>query len=138
MIYHRALNFGISQKQATGGDGSAPTNNTPPSISGTAVVGQTLTVTAGGWSGSPTPTLSYQWYRGATPISGATSTTYTLVQADAGNTSNIKCVVTATNGAGSASADSNTVAITRPQAGGGTSLVQLGSGNNLYLAGFQA
>lgn len=94
----------------TTGGGSAPTNNTPPSISGTAVVGQTLTVTAGGWSGSPTPTLSYQWYRGATPISGATSTTYTLVQADAGNTSNMKCVVTATNGAGSASADSNTVA----------------------------
>lgn len=93
----------------TTGGGSAPTNNTPPSISGTAVVGQTLTVTAGGWSGSPTPTLSYQWYRGATPISGATSTTYTLVQADAGQ--NIKCTVTGTNSAGSASADSNTVAI---------------------------
>ena len=109
MIYHRALNFGISQKQATGGGGSAPTNNTPPSISGVAVVGQTLTVTAGGWSGSPTPTLSYQWYRGATPISGATSTTYTPIQADAGQ--NIKCVVTATNSAGSASADSNVVAM---------------------------
>jgi len=94
----------------TTGGGSAPTNNTPPSISGVAVVGQTLTVTAGSWSGSPTPTLSYQWYRGATPISGATNSTYTLVQADAGNTSNIKCVVTATNSAGSASADSNTIA----------------------------
>jgi len=120
----------------TTGGGSAPTNNTPPSISGVAVVGQTLTVTAGSWSGSPTPTLSYQWYRGATPISGATNSTYTLVQADAGQ--NIKCTVTATNGAGSASADSNTVAVIRPQAGGGTSLVQLGSGNNLYLSGFQA
>ena len=38
----------------TTGGGSAPTNNTPPSISGVAVVGQTLTVTAGSWSGSPT------------------------------------------------------------------------------------
>lgn len=38
----------------TTGGGSAPTNNTPPSISGVAVVGQTLTATAGSWSGSPT------------------------------------------------------------------------------------
>lgn len=140
MIYHRALNFGISQKQATGGGGSAPTYNTPPSISGTAVVGQTLTVTAGGWSGSPTPTLSYQWYRGATPISGATSTTYTLVQADAGNTSNIKCVVTATNSAGSASADSNTVArvldtLTNTYITGLTlTSSEIDSFNTLYLA----
>lgn len=93
-----------------GGGGSAPTNNTPPSISGTAVVGQTLSSTTGTWTGIPTPTYSYQWYRGATLISGATNNTYTLVQDDAGNTSNIKCVVTATNSAGSASADSNTVA----------------------------
>ena len=121
----------------TGGSESVPVVVSDVLISGTAVVGQTLTTTNGTWTNSPV-SFTYQWYRGATLIGGATSSTYTLVQADAGNTSNIKCVVTATNGAGSASADSNTVAVTRPQAGGGTSLVQLGSGNNLYLAGFQA
>ena len=87
----------------------APENITAPSVTGTAVVGETLTTTDGTWTGTPEPTFSYQWYRGATLISGATNNTYTLVSADAGQ--NIKCTVTATNTAGSASADSNTVAI---------------------------
>jgi hypothetical protein len=78
-------------------------------ISGTAVVGQTLTASASGVTGIPTPTLSYQWLRGATNI-GTNADTYTLVQADAGNTSNITCVVTATNAAGSANATSNQIA----------------------------
>lgn len=86
-----------------------PANTVPPAVSGTAVVGQPLTTTNGTWTNSPT-SYTYQWYRGASAISGATSSTYVLVQADAGNTSNIKCVVTATNAGGSASADSNTVA----------------------------
>jgi len=78
-------------------------------ISGTAVVGQTLTASASGVTGIPTPTLSYQWKRGATNI-GTNASTYTLVQADAGNTSNITCVVTATNAGGSANATSNLIA----------------------------
>ena len=87
----------------------APTNSVAPVISGTEVVGQTLTSTTGTWDGVPTPTYSYQWKRGATNI-GINSSTYTLVQADAGNTSNITCVVTATNAGGSANATSNTIA----------------------------
>jgi hypothetical protein len=87
----------------------APTNTVAPVISGTAVVGQVLTSTTGTWSGIPTPTYSYQWKRGATNI-GTNSSTYTLVQADAGNTSNITCVVTATNAGGSANATSNQIA----------------------------
>jgi len=85
-----------------------PANTVAPSVTGTAVVGQTLSTTNGTWTNSPS-TFSYQWYRGATLISGATNSTYVLVQADAGQ--NIKCTVTATNSAGSASADSNTLAI---------------------------
>jgi hypothetical protein len=87
----------------------APTNSVAPVISGTAVVGQVLTSTTGTWSGIPTPTYSYQWKRGATNI-GTNASTYTLVQADAGNTSNITCVVTATNSGGSANATSNQIA----------------------------
>lgn len=86
----------------------APVNTVAPVISGTAVVGQTLTTTNGTWTNSPS-SYSYQWKRGATNI-GTNSSTYTLVQADAGNTSNITCVVTATNSAGSANATSNTIA----------------------------
>lgn len=86
-----------------------PANTDAPIVSGTAVVGQNLSTTNGTWTNSPS-TFSYQWYRGATLISGATNSTYTLVQADAGNTSNITCVVTATNAGGSANATSNQIA----------------------------
>lgn len=87
-----------------------PVNTVAPVVSGTAVVGQTLTCTAGTWTGNPTPTLTYQWYRGATPIGGETGLTYLLAQADAGNTSNIKCVESAVNDAGAADANSNVIA----------------------------
>lgn len=94
------------------GGGSAPVNATPPSIPTTLVVGTSFTINAGTWSGSPT-SYNYKLYRGATLIdeqnSASTTVNYTPLQADAGNTSNIKCVVTASNGL-SASADSNTVA----------------------------
>ena len=98
-----------TNKINAGGATSPPANTVAPTVSGTAVVGQTLTTTNGTWTNSPS-SYTYQWYRVASAISGATNSTYTLVQADAGNTSNIKCVVTATNAGGSASADSNTVA----------------------------
>ena len=87
----------------------APTNSVAPVISGTTIVGQVLTSTTGTWSGTAPITYSYQWKRGATNI-GTNASTYTLVQADAGNTSNITCVVTATNSAGSANATSNQIA----------------------------
>ena len=76
-----------------------------PVASGTAQVGQTLSTTDGTWQGVATITFAYQWRRDAVNIAGATSSTYTLV-ADDYNT-NLDCVVTATNGLGSANADSN-------------------------------
>ncbi|MFT4187665.1 MAG: S-layer homology domain-containing protein [Aeromicrobium sp.] len=56
---------------------TAPT----PTISGTAHVGQTLTANTGSWAPSP-DTLSRQWLRDGTPISGATGTTYVVTTAD--------------------------------------------------------
>lgn len=90
--------------------GTPPVNTVAPVISGTQVVGSSLSSTTGTWTGTPLINYTYQWYRGATLISGATSSSYTLVQADAGNTSNITCQVTATNAIGSATATSNTLA----------------------------
>jgi hypothetical protein len=68
---------------------------TPPVISGTLAIGETLTVapvttTLNGSSASPSYT--YRWYRSSKAISGATSNTYTLSPADAGKT--IKVLVT--------------------------------------------
>ncbi|MCI5049404.1 MAG: cadherin repeat domain-containing protein [Rickettsiales bacterium] len=83
---------------------SVPSNTAIPVISGTAQVGETLSVTDGTWSSISTPTYSYQWQRAGSDISGATSSSYTLVSADYNNT--ITCEVTATNTAGAAMAES--------------------------------
>jgi hypothetical protein len=54
-----------------------------PTISGTGVVGKTLTAVAGTWGPSPV-TLKYRWYRNGAAISDATAGTYKLTVADAG------------------------------------------------------
>jgi hypothetical protein len=87
----------------------APVNTAPPTVTGTAAVGQTLTAENGTWSNAPT-SFSYQWLRcngggnGCATISGATQKTYTAAAADAGRTLRVR--VTATNADGSASAQS--------------------------------
>ena len=73
------LGIGLNNKRFSGG-AIAPVNTASPVVSGTAVVGQTLSTTDGTWTGTAPITYSYQWYRGATLISGATNNTYTLVQ----------------------------------------------------------
>jgi hypothetical protein len=88
----------------------APTNTGTPVVSGTPVVGNTLLATSGTWTGSPT--FAYQWQRDGADISGATSTTYVLVEADVDTS--VRCVVTATNGGGSTSAASNALTVSAP------------------------
>ncbi|MFI2490387.1 hypothetical protein ACH47X_25985 [Promicromonospora kroppenstedtii] len=61
--------------------GGAYSKSPAPVISGTKRVGSTLTVTRGTWS--PTPSsFSFQWYADGRPISGATTSKYTLTGAD--------------------------------------------------------
>lgn len=90
--------------------GLYPYNEVLPVISGVGVVYQTLTLTSPGtWDGALPITFTYQWLRNGLPISGATSTTYTLVNDD-GNT-NITCAVTATNPIGFTVATSNAIPV---------------------------
>jgi hypothetical protein len=92
-----------------------PTNNQPPTISGTAEIGSALTVNAGSWDGSQPISLSYQWQRcdssGTTcaPIQGATSTTYTVASADGNAT--IRVTETASNSGGTSTAASGATAL---------------------------
>jgi hypothetical protein len=104
-----------------GSSGSAPSEGSPPSISGTAAVGQQLTVVPGSWSGSPTPTLTYQWQdcnsagAACAPIANASSMTYTVAASDVGST--LEAVVTASNSNGTASATTpptSVIAVTGP------------------------
>ena len=74
---------------ATGAVAAAP-NNPPtgaPTISGTAQVGETLTVNTSGIAdadGLDNSTYSYQWMAGWTDIPGATGSSYTLTEDDEG------------------------------------------------------
>ena len=86
--------------------GAVPANLTSPQVSGTARDGEILTADDGTWSPGDAA-LSRTWQRcdasGAScaDIAGAISATYTLKSADVGKT--VRVMVTATNGAGSAS-----------------------------------
>lgn len=64
--------------------GNAMSVTPTPTISGTAAVGRTLTAVVGAWTPSNV-TFTYQWKRNSTAITGATSSTYTLVAADFNN-----------------------------------------------------
>lgn len=97
----------------------APYNASAPVVSGLAIVGQTLSEFDGTWYGDATIAYTYQWQRDNAGggvfgnIGSATGSTYVLVAADVGN--KIRCVVTATNTVGSASANSNqTSLVTSP------------------------
>ena len=76
---------------ATGAVAAAPNNPATgkPAISGTAQVGETLTVDTSGIAdadGLDNATYSYQWMAGGTEIPGATGSSYTLVSDDEGKT----------------------------------------------------
>ena len=60
-----------------------------PTVAGKAAVGQTLKAGAGTW-GPGSVSLSYQWYRGAARIPGATRNSYPVTIADAGSTLRVR------------------------------------------------
>jgi hypothetical protein len=86
----------------------APLFTTQPSLSGTPAVGSTLTCTAGAADNYPTST-AIAWLRDGTAIAGQGGTTYNVTAEDQGAL--LTCKVTMSNGAGSASAGSNGIAI---------------------------
>lgn len=77
---------------------------TSPTITGSNIQGNTLTVSDGTWRGFPSDkafsytTTAYQWLRNGANISGATGNQYATVSADIGNT--ITCRVTVSNNRG--------------------------------------
>ena len=80
-----------------------------PTITGTALVGQTLTATPGTWTKADTTDI--QWYActpNCTAIAGATSATHLVTATDEG--AQLKVTVTATGPGGTSTADSDLTA----------------------------
>lgn len=92
---------------------TVPVNTVAPAITGTAQVGETLTVTNGTWTGGSL-TYAREWLRDGVVIAGATALTYDLVEADEGAVISVR--VTATNLKSSVSALSNATAEVIPAA----------------------
>ena len=88
---------------------TAPANVTPPRILGAPNVGVTLSVDEGQWSGTEPFNFTYRWQRcgtgGCVDVAGATDAIYTVSGSDLNR--RLLVIVTATNGAGSATAASS-------------------------------
>ena len=96
----------------------APVNHEPPSILGRPIDGALLTAAVGVWGGTPPITFGYQWERctinSCDPINGATGATYLVSSSDVSY--RLGVLVTATNSAGSATAESDSTGIVSPAA----------------------
>jgi Ig domain of plant-specific actin-binding protein len=93
---------------------AAPSNNSAPSISGSAAVGSALTANPGTWNGSTPLAFQYQWETcnstggSCHDIAGATTSTYTPASSDEGDA--LRVVVIASNSDGSSTATSSPTA----------------------------
>jgi hypothetical protein len=100
----------------------APSNTVAPAVTPTSgTLGSTqFTCTTGSWSGTATITYAYSWQyltSGGYQSAGVTTSTYTPPTSLAnisGFLYTIRCVVTATNTAGSTAAGSNSVSVSAP------------------------
>jgi subtilisin family serine protease len=128
-------------KAIAGCSANAPANTAAPVISGVARAGNSLSVSNGSWTNSPT-SYSYQWQRcnssggGCAAISGATASGYGVATADVGFT--LRCAVTARNSAGSASASSAPTALVTGPVTIGTTALPNGVVGSAYTATLSA
>jgi prepilin-type N-terminal cleavage/methylation domain-containing protein len=94
--------------------GKKPEKVAKPLVSGSPLVGQTLSAAPGAWLSCPDPSFTYRWQTSSddtvwSDITSATSATYLLALSDARST--VRVVVTATNPTGSASNQSSPTSV---------------------------
>ena len=102
-----------------------PASSSPPTISGSPLVGSTLSGSTGSWVGDTPITYSYSWLRcdsagnACSPISGATKADYLIAKGQAGKT--IRLRVVAKNARGKQDAFSTATDVVQDTGGGGGS-----------------
>jgi trypsin len=87
----------------------APYFITAPSVTGSAVVGQTVTCTIGQVGGDPVTTTVYSWFSGGNLIANESSATYSTRSSDEWMQINCRVEVSNSSGASSAASESVTV-----------------------------
>jgi hypothetical protein len=120
-----------AMSNATGevpGKANAPAEVTPPTISGSAVVGQQLTATNGTWDGTQPISYTINWQSCNVDVTscsgnGKKGSTYTVASADVGKRLRVK--VTAKNSVGSSTGLSDTTATVASSGGGGGNTVKV-------------
>lgn len=115
------IGLGVLAGAGAAASSAKPVNTGPPSISGVAQVGKTLTASDGAWTGATS--FKYFWTRcsksgnSCSNISGATTKTYTLTSADLGTTLRFK--VQAINADGSTTLSSDQTEVVTASGGSG-------------------
>ena len=116
VLFLAAIVFALNASSAFAA--SPPANTVAPSLSGTAQDGKLLTAAKGTWTGVGPITYTYQWQTSAdgggswADIAGATATTFTPPAGSAGT--QVRALVTATNGGGATQAASPASAVILP------------------------
>jgi hypothetical protein len=96
-----------------------PVNTVAPAVTGVAQVGEVIQCSTGTWTDMQSGSFTYQWKDAAddSEIVGQTASTFSVTGEWVGES--VYCTVTATNSAGSAAEDSNTVGPFDPAPGTG-------------------
>ncbi len=116
VLFLAAIVFALNASSAFAA--TPPANTVAPSLSGTAQDGKVLTAAKGTWTGVGPITYAYQWQASAdggsswADIAGATATTFTPPAGSAGT--QVRVLVTATNGGGATQAASPASAVILP------------------------
>jgi hypothetical protein len=98
---------------------AVPSNTSPPTITGTAVAGETLTAGPGSWTGTPPISYALAWQRcdaaggNCVVIAGETEASYVVTATDIDSTLRVR--ETATNAEGALSAQSAPTAVVTAQ-----------------------
>lgn len=88
-----------------------PENTVLPSITGIEQVDEVLTASTGTWTGSPT-SYEYQWEADDADVTGATNSTFTPTNAEAGHVITVKVVASNATGPGMVAESLGTAALT--------------------------